>query len=91
MFGTHKPFNITKSKLVTEIKSVFKIDKPQKHAVKRQSIYKILTSSEFVDCVFADSSKITEQEFAVKHGSDKIKKFYVLNKHKYHHNVLQKI
>lgn len=41
--------------------------------------------------MFADNSKISEQEFALKSGSDKIKRFFMLNKLKYHHNVLQKI
>ena len=91
IFGTPKWFNIAKSKLVNEIKSLYKIDKSQKNTAKRQSIYKILTSGDYTDWVFADNSKISEQEFALKSGSDKIKRFFMLNKLKYHHNVLQKI
>ena len=91
LFGTSKWFNVAKSKLANEVKNWFKVDKTQKNGAKRQSIYKIFTSNEYSDWVFADSQKITEQDFTLKQGSDKIKKFFTLNKHKYHPNVLQKL
>lgn len=90
VYSSSQYFDLSRSKLVSAIKSWASADRPDKGA-PRPSIYKILTNYELAECVFESSSKVVEQELGLKKGADKIKQFYSAHKLRFHSNVLRKV